>query len=64
MSDNCVVLSLQDALATWNEKMAEVWTLLTMSPEKFKGGSIWNVILNITGAIQAMGNTNISICII
>ena len=55
MSDNWVVQNLQDALATWNEKMAEVWTLLTMSPENFKGGSIWNVILNINGAIQAIG---------
>lgn len=55
MSDNWVVQNLQDALSTWNDKMAEVWKLLTMSPETFKGGSIWKVILNINGAIQAIG---------
>lgn len=44
-----------NALTTWNEKLAEVWQLLTMSPEKFKGGGIWHVILNINGALQAVG---------
>ena len=28
---------------------------MTMSPENFKGGGIWNVILNINGAMQAIG---------
>ena len=55
MSDNCVVQNLQNALDTWNEKLAEIWTLITMSPENFKGGTIWSVVLNIHGAIQAIG---------
>ena len=55
MSDNWVVQNLQNALTTWNEKLAEVWKLLTMSPENFKGGSIWHVILTINGAMQAIG---------
>lgn len=55
MSDNWVVQNLQNALTTWNEKLAEVWKLLTMSPESFKGGSIWHVILTINGAMQAIG---------
>ena len=55
MSDNWVVQNLQNALNTWNEKLAEVWQLLTMSPESFKGGGIWKVILNINGAVQAIG---------
>ena len=55
MSDNWVVQNLMNALTTWNEKLAEVWQLLTMSPEKFKGGGIWHVILNINGALQAVG---------
>lgn len=55
MSDNWVVQNLQNALTTWNEKLAEVWQLLTMSPEKFKGGGIWHVILQINGALQAIG---------
>lgn len=55
MSDNWVVQNLQNALETWNEKFAEIWTLLTQSPETFKGGAIWQVILDIHGALQAIG---------
>lgn len=55
MSDNWVVQNLQNALDTWNAKFAEIWTLLTQSPESFKGGAIWNVILNIHGVLQAIG---------
>lgn len=55
MSDNWVVQNLQNALETWNEKLAEIWTLITMSPESFKGGTIWGVILNIHGAIRSIG---------
>ncbi|MDO4486377.1 MAG: hypothetical protein Q4C46_07285 [Bacillota bacterium] len=55
MSDNWVVQNLQNTLGTWNEKLAEIWTLLTQSPKEFKGGAIWNVIVNIHGALQAIG---------
>lgn len=55
MSDNCVVQNLENALNTWNEKLAEIWMLITQSPEEFKGGAIWDVILNIHGALQAIG---------
>ncbi|MGO4963926.1 hypothetical protein ACTQ4Z_09070 [Anaerovoracaceae bacterium Sow4_D4] len=55
MSDNWVVQNLQNTLGTWNEKLAEIWTLLTQSPKAFKGGVIWNVIVNIHGALQAIG---------
>ncbi len=55
MSDNWVVQHLVNTLNTWNEKLAEVWQLLSMSPESFKGGGIWRVILNINGSLQAIG---------
>ena len=55
MSDNWVVQNLENALEVWNEKLAEIWTLLTQSPQSFKGGSIWSVIVNIHGALQAVG---------
>ena len=55
MSDNWVVQNLENALNTWNEKLAEIWQLITQSPEQFKGGTIWSVILNIHGALQAIG---------
>jgi hypothetical protein len=49
------VQNLENALNTWNSKMAEVWSLLTMSPQSFKGGGIWQVILQINGAVKGIG---------
>ena len=55
MSDNWVVQNLENTLKTWNDKLAEIWQLLTQSPQQFKGGEIWNVIVSIHGALQAIG---------
>ena len=55
MSDNWVVQNLQNALDTWNSKLAEIWQILTQSPETFKGGGIWQVIVQMHGALQAIG---------
>ena len=55
MSDNWVVQHLINTLDTWNDKLAEVWKLLTISPANFKGGGIWRVILTVNGAMQAIG---------
>ena len=55
MSDNWVVQNLESALATWNGKLSEIWTLITQSPQDFKGGAIWNVVLTIHGTLQAIG---------
>ncbi len=55
MSDNWVVQNLQNALDTWNGKLSEIWQLITQSPETFKGGAIWNVIVTVNGALQAVG---------
>ena len=54
-SDNWIVQNLQNALNTWNEKLAEIWQILTQSPEVFKGGGIWDVIVQIHGALMAIG---------
>lgn len=55
MSDNWVVQNLENALDTWNEKLSEIWSLLTQSPQDFKDGTIWEVIVDINGAVQAIG---------
>ena len=55
MSDNWVVQNLQNALNVWNDKLTEIWQLITQSPETFRGGAIWNIILDIFGALQAVG---------
>ena len=50
-----IIDNLTNALNTWNEKLSEIWQLITQSPENFKGGDIWNVILTINDALKAIG---------
>lgn len=54
-SGNWIIDNIANALNTWNEKLAEIWLLLTQSPETFKGGGIWSVIVDINGALKAIG---------
>ena len=55
MGENWVIENLQRSLDIWNDKLQEIWTLLTQSPTEFKGGAIWSTISNIHGALQAIG---------
>ena len=50
-----IIDNLTNALETWNEKLAEIWIILTQSPQEFKGGHIWQVIEKINGALMAIG---------
>lgn len=50
-----IIDNLTNALNTWNSKLAELWSLLTQSPQTFKGGGIWNVIVNIHAGLQGIG---------
>jgi hypothetical protein len=54
-SGNWIVDNLNSALGTWNGKLAEIWQLLSTTPESFKGGGVWSVIQDINGALQAIG---------
>ena len=54
-SGNWVIDNLNNALQTWNDKLAEIWQIVTQSPSDFKGGGIWSVIVDIHGALQAIG---------
>ena len=54
-SGNWIVDNLNSALGTWNGKLAEIWQLLSTTPEEFKGGGVWTVIQGINGALQAIG---------
>lgn len=38
-----IVDNLNNAPNTWNGKLAEIWQLLTQSPQTFKGGGVWAV---------------------
>lgn len=55
MSDNWIVANLENAFNTWNNKMMEIWDLVTTSPQSFKGGDIWNIVVGINGGLQAIG---------
>ena len=55
MNDNWIIKQLENSLGTWNEKLAELWQLVTQTPESFKGGGIWNVVVNINGGLKAIG---------
>lgn len=54
-SGNWIIDNLMYALKVWNEKLAEIWQLIIQSPQSFKGGTIWNVIVSINGALKAVG---------
>ena len=55
MSESWIIQNLENALEVWNDKLAEIWQLITMSPSAFKGGAIWGIVLNVHGALQAIG---------
>ena len=55
MSNNWIVENIQNAIDTWNDKFAEIWRLLSESPTEFKGGAIWNVMVNINDTLKAVG---------
>lgn len=55
MSESWIIQNLENALAVWNNRLAEIWQLITMSPSQFKGGAIWGVVVNVHGALQAIG---------
>ena len=55
MSDNWVVQNLENALSTWNGYLSEIWSLITTTPQNFRGGTIWSVIQNINTAVQGVG---------
>ena len=50
-----IIDNLTSAINTWNSKLAEIWLLLTESPETFKGGDIWKIIVKVHEGLQAIG---------
>ena len=55
MEDNWIVENLEGAFETWNSKLAEIWSLVSETPQNFKGGAMWTLAENINGALQAIG---------
>ena len=50
-----IVDNLNSALEMWNGRLEEIWQLISTSPESFKGGGVWNVIVNINDGLKAVG---------
>lgn len=54
MSENWIVRILEYALEIWNDKLREIWTIVTQSPSSFHHGQIWAIIMRVHGALQAI----------
>jgi len=54
-SDNWVIGNLEKSLETWNSYLSQIWDMITKSPTEFRGGTIWTVMQNVHGALQAVG---------
>jgi hypothetical protein len=55
LNNNWIIDNLQNAFDTWNSKLTEIWQLVSETPQHFKGGSIWTMIVDINGGMQAIG---------
>ena len=53
-SNNWIVDILQKALGTWSYFLRLIWDLLTTSPADFKGGTIWEIMVNIHEGIKGI----------
>lgn len=42
-------------MTTWNEKLSELWSLVSQTPQSFKGGDIWTVVVGISNTMVGVG---------
>ncbi|MBP0970388.1 MAG: hypothetical protein J5744_09610 [Oscillospiraceae bacterium] len=55
MSENWIVQNMYRALQIWNGKLTELWEILSLPPQEFRDGAVWRVMLDVNGAMQAVG---------
>lgn len=55
MNNDWIVGTLQSAFNTWNDKLVEIWSLITTTPQNFRGGSVWTAIVGVNDALKAVG---------
>lgn len=53
--NNWIVDNIVNALETWNAKLTELWNLISIGPQDFRGGGIWSIMVGINGALQGIG---------
>ncbi len=51
-SGNGIIDNINHALETWNQWLAEIWQILTMSPQQFRGGAIWSIMQQINSGLK------------
>lgn len=52
--DNLIADTLSFALSVWDEKIDEVYVLVTMPVEEFRGGQIWAKVCTLTQTLQSI----------
>lgn len=55
MNDNWLIESLKWTFEFWNDKQTEIWQLVSITPEEFKGGDIWRLALTLNDGLKAIG---------
>lgn len=55
MSENWVVNNLETAIGSWNNRLVEMWEIITQSPAAFKDGAVWSVMVGISSTMQGIG---------
>lgn len=55
MNDNWLIESLKWTFEFWNNKQTEIWQLVSTTPEEFKGGDIWKLVLTLNDGLKAIG---------
>ena len=53
-SGNWVVDNLNNALETWSDFFGQIWDLIATSPQSFKGGAVWDIMVDIHGGLKAI----------
>lgn len=54
MSDNWVVQNLEKSLERWNSTINEIWRIVTLSPQQFGSGDVWDRVSVINEGIRAV----------
>jgi hypothetical protein len=54
MTNNWMISVLNFAFGFWNGKLAEIWGLVATSPQNFKNGDIWRIIVGINDGLQGI----------
>ena len=55
LEDNWIIESLKWTFEMWNDKQAEIWKLVSTTPQEFKNGEIWTIALTINDGLKAIG---------